>query len=180
LQDTQCDTVKHFDLGTGTRATASDDVDAAIAIHVSGRDTHAAEESSVVGEEAGQFAAVPTVEDFDVWPSTRSCSSDDVVPAIAIDVVCRDIDAAEKLGAVGEEALQFPAVNAVEDFDPRCLACSGSGDDVERAVAVDVTRGDSDSATERGILGQEAELFGSVRRKDADERFLTVVERDDH
>src|SRR5205823_2987237 len=101
--------------------------------------------------------------------------------AVAVHVGGDDVYAAREAGIVREELHDQVAGHAVEDFDVRAAALAGAGDNVGRAVAVDVADGDADAALERLVVGHELEAgrAGAVVEH-ADQGWLSGVAGGDH
>ena len=94
--------------------------------------------------------------------NTRTCElpfgpgpGDDVGAPVAVDVARRHRHAAGKPGIVGVEAAQLAQVGPAQDADVRPTAGPGAGDQIQRAVAVDVTNGHIDAAQRGGRIWRD-------------------------
>src|SRR5207245_3091540 len=129
-----------------------------VAVDVARGHGHAAAEQEVVGEEAEQHLAGRAAEHLDVRAAAGARAGDDVGNAVAVHVTRGDINAAAEGRVVRHELLEHRPGDAVEHADVRAAAGSRTGEEVGRAVAVEVGGRHADAAAERQVVG------GNVQR----------------
>ena len=151
---------------TGPGARPDHQIGLAVAREVGRRDRGPARELGGEGVKGRQRFRRPAAEHFDVRPRPGPGRSDEVGPAVAVDIAAGDVDAAGEPRVVSEETAERPrdqiAADAVVDFDVRTRPRSGRGDQVGDAVVVDVPRRHPHAArvTGRERLPLEDEFAG--------------------
>src|SRR5262249_29207414 len=140
--------------GPGT----ADDVGAAIAIEITGRHAHAAAEGGAEGEEVAEELSRGSAEDAHLRQAARVGATDDVGPAIAVDVAGGHVRAAREQRREREEVAEHREGLAVEDAHLRRRAGARGAKDVGHTVAADVADGHANTASEARGEGEEATL----------------------
>src|SRR5262249_34548552 len=157
---------KRLDVRRPAGACAGDDVGPAVAIDVARSYVDAAAEAGVVCVKAPQHATVHSAKRLDVSHPAGACPGDDVAPAGAFADPRSYVDAAAEAGVVGVKASQQREIYAAQHLDVGRAAGSSGRDDVEDAVAIDVSQCDANAAEEAGAVGQEIEPDRASRVKD--------------
>jgi hypothetical protein len=137
-----------------------DDVGAAVAIDVRGRDVDAAGKRGIVGEEAGDLEEGRAVPHAHPRRGPRARAGDDIGPAIARHVAGGDTHATRKRGVVGEDAPDLGQVGAVPHADMRAATRPCTRHDIELSVPVHVPERHAHAAGESGGIGDQR-AFGA-------------------
>src|SRR5207244_7711043 len=125
----------------------------------------------IVDVEVGDGEAGAAAEDADAGRIARPFADNDVAETIAVHVADGGVEPGPRAGVEGEEAGDDLEIDAAENDDLRPAAGAGAGDEVGRAVAVEVAGGHVDAAAERGGVGEHVADGGEVlAAEDADAR----------
>src|SRR5262249_37886761 len=147
---------EHFDVRAAAVTRSGDDVGRAVPVHVADRDADATAEVRVVCEERHEQPAAVTAKHLDVRAATLAGPGDDVGTAVAMEVAGGYVPAAAESRGVGEESEQSPPAGSAECPDVRAAAVAGAGDDVGRAVAVDIADRHTHPTAEGRVVSEVA------------------------
>jgi hypothetical protein len=154
-----CDTVKYSNMRCGARASTGDYVVPSISVNVGRCNVHAAAKSLVIREESANLGSRESIEDLDVWCSTRPRGGDDIVSAVSGDVSCRNRYPTLKSreGIEVEQGNDRSVENgAVDNFNVRSSSGSGTDNKILQLITVEVAAGDRYASSEVRVIGEEA------------------------
>ena len=142
--------IEDFDVWSAADAGRGDDVGQPVEIDVAGRDAHAAGKCQVERHEALEHGTVGAAEDLDVRSAAGIGADDDVVETVAVHIARprRSPRRGNSDRNAMNSRIRCPSVPS------NTLMCGppprpGAGDDIGRAVAVDIADGHADAAVKR-------------------------------
>src|SRR5437773_2483934 len=132
------------------RATArtrpGNDVGTPVAVHIARGHSHATGEKRRISKETKKRVTGGAVEHSHYWQSTTIRTDNDVGLAVAIDVAGCHIYTATIKAREREEAANKTAAYSVKHSYMRPHSGPGSGDDVSKAIAVDIANSHTNAA----------------------------------
>src|SRR6266704_1702568 len=138
-----------------TRTRAGNDVGKPIAVYITRGHSHAAGEERRVGKETTKRVTCGAVEHTHYWQSTAISADDDVGLTVAIDVAGCHIYTAAIKARERQEAANKIAAYSVKHSHMRPHSGAGSGDNVSKAVAVDIANSDTNAAGKTSSIGRK-------------------------
>src|SRR5947207_1957891 len=155
LQQGQVHSVKDFHVRPAARARSGNDIGAPIPVNVAGGHAHAACEKRRISKETKKRVTGGAVEHSHYWQSTTIRTDNDVGLAVAIDVAGCHIYTATIKAREREEAANKTAAYSVKHSYMRPHSGPGSGDDVSKAIAVDIANSHTNAAGKTSSIGRK-------------------------
>src|SRR5439155_1749043 len=141
------------------RATArtrpGNDVGKPVAVHIARGHSNATGKGCIKRKEAQQDRVRSSVKYFHVWSATRTGTGNDVGGRVAVNVTGSNIYTAAIKARERQEAANKIAAYSVKHSHLRPHSGAGSGDDVSKAVAVDIANSDPNAAGKTSSIGRK-------------------------
>src|SRR5437762_2137985 len=141
------------------RATArtrpGNDVGKPVAVHIARGHSNATGEGCIKRKEAQQDCVRSPVKDFHVWSAARTGAGNDVGCRVAVNVTGSPIYTATIRSRELPYAAHFPSAYSVKHPYMRPPAGPGSGDDVSKAIAVDIANSHTNAAGKTSSIGRK-------------------------
>src|SRR6266702_390773 len=147
--------VKDFHVRSAAWTGGGNDIGEPISVNVAGGHSHAAREKRRVGKETTKRVTCGAVEHTHYWQSTAISADDDVGLTVAIDVAGSYIYTAAIKARERQEAANKIAAYSVKHSHMRPHSGAGSGDNVSKAVAVDIANSDTNAAGKTSSIGRK-------------------------